>query len=112
MRYLEQAAAQFESSGLIAELERVRSILQTWRQAENRPVERHRRPRTARPQDLTAREIDVLRLVSRGLTDAEVAGELVVSPRTINTHLTSIYGKLGVTSRTAATRFALEHDLL
>ncbi len=64
------------------------------------------------PAGLTAREVEVLRLVAQGLTDAQVAETLVVSPRTINAHLSSIYGKLGVTSRTAATRFAIEHHLV
>jgi DNA-binding NarL/FixJ family response regulator len=56
------------------------------------------------PDGLTAREVVVLRLVAQGLTDAEVAEHLVISPRTVNTHLTSIYGKIGVSSRVAATR--------
>jgi predicted ATPase/DNA-binding NarL/FixJ family response regulator/DNA-binding XRE family transcriptional regulator len=64
------------------------------------------------PTELTAREIEVLRLVAEGLTDAQVAGKLVVSPRTVNAHLSSIYSKLGVTSRTAATRFAIDHKLV
>ena len=50
------------------------------------------------PAGLTAREVEVLRLVARGLTDAQVAEQLVISPRTVNTHLTSIYNKLGVDS--------------
>jgi predicted ATPase/class 3 adenylate cyclase/DNA-binding CsgD family transcriptional regulator len=64
------------------------------------------------PAGLTAREVEVLRLVARGLTDAQVAEQLVISPRTVNTHLTSIYNKLGVDSRTAASRFALEQRLV
>lgn len=60
---------------------------------------------------LTARELDVLRLASQGLTDAEVADRLFMARRTVNTHLTSIYTKLNVSSRAAATRFAVEHDL-
>ena len=47
-----------------------------------------------------------------GLTNAEVAGELFISPRTVNWHLGSVYRKLGFHSRTEATRFAVEHDLL
>jgi DNA-binding NarL/FixJ family response regulator len=53
----------------------------------------------------------VLRLVAQGLTDAQVAEQLVISPRTVGTHLASIYGKLGLASRSAATRYALEHGL-
>jgi predicted ATPase/DNA-binding CsgD family transcriptional regulator len=64
------------------------------------------------PAGLTAREVEVLRWVAEGLTDAQVAQKLVISPRTVNTHLTSIYNKLGVDSRTAATRFAVDHQLV
>jgi predicted ATPase/DNA-binding CsgD family transcriptional regulator len=64
------------------------------------------------PAGLTAREVEVLRLVAQGLTDMRVAEQLIISPRTVNSHLTSIYNKLGVDSRTAATRFAVEHRLV
>jgi len=64
------------------------------------------------PAGLTAREVEVLRLVAQGLTDAEVAGQLFLARRTINTHLTSIYTKLNVSSRTAATRFAIDRGLV
>lgn len=60
---------------------------------------------------LTAREVEVLRLVAQGITDAQVAEQLVISPRTVNWYLTSIYNKLDVSSRSAATRYALEHQL-
>jgi predicted ATPase/DNA-binding CsgD family transcriptional regulator len=64
------------------------------------------------PSGLSAREAEVLRLVATGLTNAEVAQKLFLSSRTVNWHLTSIYRKLGSHSRTEATRFAAEHDLL
>ena len=64
------------------------------------------------PAGLTAREVEVLRLVANGLTDKEVADTLVLSARTVSTHLTSIYGKLQVNSRSAAARFAVEHGLV
>jgi predicted ATPase/DNA-binding CsgD family transcriptional regulator len=64
------------------------------------------------PAGLTRRELDVLRLVGQGLTDAQVAAQLVISPRTVHSHLASIYGKLGVSSRTAAVRYALDHHLV
>ena len=64
------------------------------------------------PAGLTNREMEVLRLVAQGLTDAQVAARLIISPRTVNTHLTSIYNKLGVDSRAAATRFAVERQLV
>jgi DNA-binding CsgD family transcriptional regulator len=61
--------------------------------------------------ELTQREIEVLRLVAAGLTNAQAAEQLSVTPRTINAHLTSIYSKTGVTSRAGAVRFAIEHRL-
>jgi non-specific serine/threonine protein kinase len=60
---------------------------------------------------LTPREIEVLRLVAQGLTNAQVARELVVTSRTVNAHLTAIYAKLGVTSRSGAIRYAVEQRL-
>ncbi len=63
------------------------------------------------PAGLSDREVDVLRLIAQGLTDAEVAEQLFIARRTVNTHLTSIYTKLNVNSRAAATRFAVEHGL-
>jgi predicted ATPase/DNA-binding CsgD family transcriptional regulator/Tfp pilus assembly protein PilF len=64
------------------------------------------------PGGLSPREVEVLELVAEGLTNAQVAQRLFLSPRTIQRHLNSIYHKLGVSSRTAATRFAIEHGLL
>ena len=63
------------------------------------------------PAGLTSREVEVLGLVAKGLTNAQVAQRLFVSPRTVHRHLNSVYHKLGVSSRTAATRFAIEHGL-
>jgi DNA-binding NarL/FixJ family response regulator len=67
---------------------------------------------TTYPARLTAREVKVLRLVAQGLTNEQVAEQLTISPRTVNTHLTSIYGKIQVSSRSAATRFAIEHQMV
>ncbi len=63
------------------------------------------------PAGLTAREVEVLRLLSSGMTDIQIAEKLVLSPRTVHAHISSIYSKLGVTSRSAATRYAIEHSL-
>jgi DNA-binding CsgD family transcriptional regulator len=52
-----------------------------------------------------------VRLVAAGLTDAQIAERLFLSPRTINAHLRSVYLKLDLPSRSAATRWALEHGL-
>jgi DNA-binding NarL/FixJ family response regulator len=73
---------------------------------------RHQLPSPSETLDLTEREVEVLRLVAQGLSDAQVAEALVISPRTVNAHLRSIYSKLGITSRHAATLFALEHQLI
>ena len=64
------------------------------------------------PDGLTARELEVLRLLAQGLADAQIAENLVLSLHTIHSHLRTIYSKLGVTSRSAATRYAFEHQLV
>jgi predicted ATPase/class 3 adenylate cyclase/DNA-binding CsgD family transcriptional regulator len=69
------------------------------------------KPVATYPDGLTAREVEVLRLLARGLTDAQIAEQLVIAPRTVNNHLTSIYSKIQVSSRSAATRYAIEHKL-
>jgi len=66
----------------------------------------------APPSPLSSREIEVLRLVARGGTNREVAGELVVSEHTVARHLSNIYTKLGVGSRSAATAWAHERSLI
>ncbi len=64
-----------------------------------------------RSDGLTAREVEVLGLVAEGLSDAQIAERLVVSLRTVHAHLRSIYRKLDVRSRSAATRYAVEHGV-
>ncbi len=68
-------------------------------------------PVSTLPFGLTAREVEVLRLVAQGLSDAQMAERLFLSPYTVKAHLRSIYNKLGVPSRTAAARLATEHGL-
>ena len=58
---------------------------------------------------LTAREVEVLRLLAMGLSNKQIAERLVLSPHTVSGHTQSIYGKLGLNTRSAATRYALEH---
>jgi DNA-binding NarL/FixJ family response regulator len=60
---------------------------------------------------LSAREIDVLRLVADGLTDREIAESLFISRHTVAHHVASILNKLGVSSRTAAATYALREHL-
>lgn len=68
-------------------------------------------PAAAHPGGLSEREVVVLRLVAQGLPSAEVGRRLFLSPRTVDWHLSSIYSKLGVHSRTEAARFAISHGL-
>jgi DNA-binding NarL/FixJ family response regulator len=60
---------------------------------------------------LTAREVEVLRLLAVGLTNREIAGRLVISEHTVHRHVTNLYRRLGVSSRTAATTYAHRHGL-
>ncbi len=62
--------------------------------------------------DLTERELDVLKLVARGLNNRQIAGELYISEKTVKTHVSSILGKLGVKDRTQAAIWALKHNLI
>jgi predicted ATPase/DNA-binding NarL/FixJ family response regulator/transcriptional regulator with XRE-family HTH domain len=63
------------------------------------------------PAGLTPREVEVLRLVAQGLTNAQIAITLSISAGTVNAHMTSLYRKLNISSRAVATRFAVEHGL-
>jgi DNA-binding NarL/FixJ family response regulator len=61
---------------------------------------------------LTARELEVLRLIAGGHTNKAIAAELVLSERTVERHVSNIFAKLGVSTRAAATAFAYEHELV
>jgi HD-GYP domain-containing protein (c-di-GMP phosphodiesterase class II) len=64
------------------------------------------------PNGLTRREVEVLRLLARGLSNKQIAGRLVISPKTAGNHIEHIYAKIGASSRTAAGLFAVQHGLL
>lgn len=106
----ERAFTQAWAEGRRLTLEQVLSLrghpLETGRSAASNG---HKK---ASAHGLTEREREVLRLVAQGLTDTQVAEALVISPRTVNAHLRTIYGKLNIASRYAATHYALTHDLL
>jgi ATP/maltotriose-dependent transcriptional regulator MalT len=89
------ACAGFERLGARADLRRATAWLD----------------RPPRPAGLTARELDVLRLLAAGKTNQQIAAELVISGHTAGRHVQNIYRKLGVSSRAAATAFAVEHHL-
>ena len=61
---------------------------------------------------LTARELEVLRLVATGKTNRSIAADLFLSEKTVARHVSNIFSKLGVSSRAAATAYAYEHDLV
>jgi DNA-binding NarL/FixJ family response regulator len=63
------------------------------------------------PAGLTLREVEVLRLLPRGFSNIEIAEALFVSPRTVQTHLTNLYGKLGVGGRAEAVAYAMTQGL-
>jgi DNA-binding NarL/FixJ family response regulator len=64
------------------------------------------------PKGLTDREVEVLQLAARGLSRRETAERLFVSESTVRTHIEHVYTKIGVSTRAAATLFAVEHELL
>ncbi len=61
--------------------------------------------------ELTRRQVEVLRLLARGLTDAQIADQLFLSRRTVHAHLREIFRRLELPNRSAATRYAMEHGL-
>ena len=71
-----------------------------------------RRGPGAHPTPLTPREIEVVRLVAEGKTNRTIAGELYVSEKTVDRHLSNVFTKLGISSRAAATAYAYEHALI
>ena len=77
-----------------------------------RPLAPQTSPPVSYPFDLTVREVEVLRLLAQRLTYLQIAEKLVISQRTVNAHVNSIYSKLGVNRREAAIRFAAEHHLV
>jgi ATP/maltotriose-dependent transcriptional regulator MalT len=64
------------------------------------------------PDGLTAREVEVLCLVAQGLSNAEIAEQLIISVLTVKAHMRSLYNKLGINSRSASTRYVIEHHLM
>jgi DNA-binding CsgD family transcriptional regulator len=105
-RSAEEAAAELRAEVHAGRLEEeaVRAVL---------AAAGHRVPqRSAGAAGLTAREVDVLRLAARGMTNKDIAGVLFLSPKTVANHVEHIYAKIGVSSRAAAGLFAMKHGLL
>ena len=96
------------------ELEAARRVFEELRAAPDvARVEKlvHRAPAKA-PGGLTAREVQVVRLVATGKTNRAIAEELVISEKTVARHVSNVFTKLGVSSRSAVTAYAYEHDLV
>jgi HD-GYP domain-containing protein (c-di-GMP phosphodiesterase class II) len=70
------------------------------------------RRRKPQPSGLTSREVEVLRLLALGMTNKEIAGALVISPKTAGRHIEHIYAKIGVSNRARASLFAVTHGLM
>ena len=109
----EEIAATLEKEAETGRLDReaVRAVLET---AGHR-TERGRTRGTGNggyPGGLTDREVAVLRLVSRGLTNKEVAQKLEISARTVGHHLAHAYEKIGVTTRAGAAMFAMKNGIV
>jgi ATP/maltotriose-dependent transcriptional regulator MalT len=108
---LEWSAARtvFETLGAAPDLERLDAL-------QRQPVSGgSSRPAPRTPGDahgLSARELEVLRLLATGKTNRVIARELFVSDKTIDRHVSNLFGKLGVSSRAAATAYAYEHGLV
>jgi DNA-binding NarL/FixJ family response regulator len=64
------------------------------------------------PDGLSAREVDVLRLLADGRTTGEIGKQLVIQPRTVETHITHLYQKTGCRNRAEATKYAQRHGLV
>ena len=88
----------------------IRNLIALLRRSPLLGLQARRPPSLVEP--LTARELDVLRLLGKGLDNQSVAGEMSIRLQTVKTHLTSIYGKLGVAGRRDAAERARELGLL
>ncbi len=104
-----RAAAQLQGEAAEGRLDR-RAVDAVLGAAGHRPTSR--RADRGWPAGLTDREVDVLRLLARGNSNKQIAAALHISEATVHTHLINVYGKVGVKTRSGATLFALEHDLV
>ena len=96
------------------EFDAARSVFQRLEAAPDVTRVEELSPITARPiaGGLTGREVQVLKLVATGKTNRAIASELVISEKTVAAHMSSLFTKLGLSSRSAATAYAYEHHLV
>ena len=95
---LDAARGVFQQLGAVPDLARVQALSQT--------------KAAKKAGGLTAREVQLLRLVAAGKTNRAIAAELVLSERTVDRHVSNTFTKLGVSSRAAATAYAYQHQLI
>ncbi len=106
----EERSSQFTSAG--AELDLNDAAVYAKEQIELARRTLSRQAHHASPAGLTRREVDVLRLIAEGKTTRDIAAQLFISSKTADNHIQHIYTKLAVTNRSAATRWAIEHQLI
>jgi DNA-binding NarL/FixJ family response regulator len=99
----ESAALEFDAA--------IRTFRDLGAEPDVQRVERLARKPAGRAGGLSAREAEVLRLIAEGRTNRAIATELGISERTVDRHVSNIFAKIGVSSRSAATAYAYEHDL-
>ena len=106
----EEKADQFRSAGAMLDLNDAAAYAREQIELARRALTRQARHTI--PAGLTRREVDVLRLIAEGKATREIAEQLFISSKTADNHIQHIYMKLAVTNRAAATRWAIEHDLV
>jgi DNA-binding CsgD family transcriptional regulator len=110
---IKRGVAMFESLGARPALDHAIRRLRALGVRAPRPLRRHARPVIgASPDGLTARELEVLRLLAAGNSDREIAERLFISSRTASKHVGNILAKLGIDSRVQATAYAHQHGLI
>ena len=100
---LERAAVLYEELGMARWAGETAELIERARAS----VAPHRAP--AFPDSLTAREVDVLRMIASGSSNREIADDLVLSVRTVERHVTNIYAKIAARGRADATAYAMHH---
>jgi DNA-binding CsgD family transcriptional regulator len=105
-----ERAAELRASGAALDL----NDAAVWTLDELTAAGRELRRQTddARPAGLSRREVEVLKLVAAGRSTSEIATQLFISAKTADHHIQHIYAKIGASNRAAATRWALEHEIV
>ncbi|HEX2785236.1 MAG TPA: LuxR C-terminal-related transcriptional regulator, partial [Ilumatobacteraceae bacterium] len=106
----DEKSKQLASAGALLDLNEAASYAREQIELARRAL--IRQPHQANPAGLTRREVDVLRLIAEGRATREIAAQLFISSKTADNHIQHIYTKLAVSNRAAATRWAIEHELV